>query len=278
MTAPMPIDDAIPTAGLSAPASAKPGATITLTATGSDDFGIKRVRFADGATTLSIATLPPYTATATIPADATCNSTRSYSAVVMDSAGQTASASKPVVVDCSAARAHPDGHGHGHGDRHGHRDGHARPRPRPPRFRRSLTRRPTTPTALKPPSVSFIAWPTTISRPSKVSFAPSAEAGLKQVELFLGTRQICVRSAAPFECTITPTGADVGGQALRAIVTDNVGSSGEASRNVVVSKFAAKVSVAVAKRTLKGGKVRRTLSGTIAVPSGVTAPRAASAR
>ncbi len=48
----MPIDDAVPTGGLSAPASAKPGATITLTATGSDDFGIKRVRFADGATTL----------------------------------------------------------------------------------------------------------------------------------------------------------------------------------------------------------------------------------
>ena len=34
---------------LSAPASAKPGAAVTLTATGSDDFGIKRVRFAEGA-------------------------------------------------------------------------------------------------------------------------------------------------------------------------------------------------------------------------------------
>ena len=76
------------------------GSTITLTADGSDDFGIKRVRFADGAATLGTATLPPYTQTATIPADAACGSTRTYSAVVMDSIGQTVAASAPVTVSC----------------------------------------------------------------------------------------------------------------------------------------------------------------------------------
>ena len=39
---------------------------------------------------------------------------------------------------------------------------------------------------------------------------------------------------------------------------------------MTVSKFAAKVSVSVAKRALKGGKVRRTISGKVAVPAGVT--------
>ena len=39
---------------------------------------------------------------------------------------------------------------------------------------------------------------------------------------------------------------------------------------MIVSKFAAKVSVSVAKRALKGGKVRRTISGKVAVPADVT--------
>ena len=202
LTAPMPIDDAIPTAAPERSRLGQAGRDDHAHRQGSDDFGIKRVRFADGATTLSIATLPPYTATATIPANATCNSTRTYCAIVMDSAGQTASASQA---------------GRGRLLRGPTRPPRRRPRPRrpprPPRRPRPRRRRPrrprsprpdpptNTPTAPRPPSVSFIAWPTTISRASKVSFAPSAEAGLKQVELFLGTRQICVaprrRSSAP---------------------------------------------------------------------------------
>ena len=47
-----PVNDAAPTVGLTAPATAKPGDTITLTAAPADDFGVKRVRFYDGSTTI----------------------------------------------------------------------------------------------------------------------------------------------------------------------------------------------------------------------------------
>ena len=48
-------------------------------------------------------TLPPYTATFTIPEDAIC-AERTLAAVVEDSLGQTASSSLPLVVDCTATR------------------------------------------------------------------------------------------------------------------------------------------------------------------------------
>ena len=50
--------DGLPDRARRAPPAAR---TITLIASASDDFGIKRVRFAEGATTLGTATTPPYT-------------------------------------------------------------------------------------------------------------------------------------------------------------------------------------------------------------------------
>ena len=62
LTAPLPVADAAPTVDASPlPRPPIAATTITLTAGGSDDFGIKRVRFADGGTTLGIVTAPPYT-------------------------------------------------------------------------------------------------------------------------------------------------------------------------------------------------------------------------
>ena len=153
MTAPLPVDDAAPTAGLSAPATADRGTAITLTAAAGDDFGVKRVRFADGGTTLGTVTAPPYTLAATIPADAACGSTRTYTAVVIDSAGQTKSASATVTVTCPAPN----------------------PNPNPP----------------APPTIAFAQAPSTLSGTTRVRFTPVAAAGLKQVELFLGSRRIC---------------------------------------------------------------------------------------
>ncbi len=101
LTAPIPVDDAAPSVSLSGPASANRGTAITLAAMASDDFGVKRVRFAEGFTTLGTATLPPYSVSVTIPADAACNTVRTYSAVATDSAGQTKSATFPVTVTCS---------------------------------------------------------------------------------------------------------------------------------------------------------------------------------
>ena len=237
LTAPLPVDDAAPTASLSAPASADRGTTITLTAAGSDDFGIKRVRFADGGTTAGIVTTPPYTQNVTIPADAACGSTRAYSAVVMDSRGQTKSASSTVKVTC--------------------------PPPTQPQ-----------PTPAKP-AIAFNGAPSTLSGTTKIQFTPTAEAGVKTVELFLGARRICTLTAAPFgSCDVTATGADVGRQALRAVVTDALGSTAQATANVTVAKFATKVTTSVKTTNVTGNKAKRTISGKIAVPANVTKAQA----
>ncbi len=93
----------------------------------------------------------------------------------------------------------------------------------------------------------------------------SSPAGVKSAAVVLGTRTLCVVTAAPFECDFSPKGTDVGGQALRLIVTDNAGSTTELSRNVVVSRFVAKLKVSVAKKAVKGG-IKRTITGKVELP------------
>jgi hypothetical protein len=261
LTAPIPVDDAVPTVTLTGPAKAAPGATITLTATASDDFGVKRVRFAEGVTTLGTATAAPYTQSVTVPAGAACNSVRTYSAVVTDSAGQTSSATAPVTVDCAVtptptATATPVvtatatvtvG-------------GDVPPAPKAD---------PVATTRAGSPTVEFVSWPRSIAGKSRIVFNASAPAGLKSAAVVLGSRTLCVVTAAPFTCEFSPRGSDVGGQALRIVVTDQLGSTSEAVRNVVVSRFAAKLSVSVAKKSVKGG-VKRTISGKVGFSSAVT--------
>ena len=53
---------------------------------------------------------------------------------------------------------------------------------------------------------------------------PFAPGGLAPVDFFLGTRKVCTAPRAPYECQIRPTGADVGTQALRVVVTDRSAS------------------------------------------------------
>jgi len=266
LTAPIPVDDAAPSVALSGPASANRGATITLTADASDDFGIKRVRFAEGLTTLGTATLPPYTQTVTVPADAACNSVRTYSAVAMDSLGQTRSATLPVTVTCAApvvptpvatATATADV------------GGVVTPQPEQPKQ--------VNPTPNTAPSVAFVSWPRTIAGKSKVVFTPNAPAGLKSASVVLGTRTLCTVTQAPFECSFTPKGSDVGGQTLRVVVTDLTGATAEDARNVVVSRFVAKLTVKVAKKSVKGG-VKRTITGKVTFPSAVTKRQACSGK
>jgi hypothetical protein len=100
LTAPLPISDAAPTVGLSVLPAARPGDVITLTATPADDIGVKRVRFTDGSTTIGTVSAPPYSQTFTIPANAACNSTRTFTAIATDSANQTGSASRTLIVAC----------------------------------------------------------------------------------------------------------------------------------------------------------------------------------
>jgi hypothetical protein len=254
LTAPIPVDDAPPSVALTAPAAAARGATVALTATAGDDFGVKRVRFAEGVTTLATATLPPYAATATIPAGAACDSVRTYTAVATDSLGQTRSATARVTVSCSAAAA---------------------PTATPAA---TVSPEPTTEpvTAPRPgaPSVAFVSWPRSVAAgTSKVVFTLSAAAGLKDATVVLGNRTLCVLTAPPFECSFAPEGSDVGGQALRVIVRDRLDQTGEAARNVVVSRFAAKLSLTVARKRTRAG-VRRTIAGRVAFPAAVTTGQA----
>ena len=127
-----------------------------------------------------------------------------------------------------------------------------------------------TASAARPPSrpIAFNGVPSTLSRTTKIQFNATAEAGVKTVELFLGARRICTLTAAPFgSCDVTATGADVGRQALRAVVTDALGSTAQATVNVTVAKFATKVTTKIQKTKVKGNKVKRTIRGKIAIPA-----------
>jgi len=106
-----------------------------------------------------------------------------------------------------------------------------------------------------------------------VAFNASTPAGLKSAAVVLGNRTLCVLSAAPFTCDFAPTGADVGGQSLRIVVTDALGQTAEASRNVTVSRFVAKLKLSVARKSTKAG-IKRTLKGTVAFPAAVNAAQA----
>lgn len=279
LTAPIPVDDAAPTVSLAGPASAARGATIALTAAASDDFGIKRVRFAEGLTTLGTSTLPPYTVNVTVPADAACNSVRTYSAVAMDSLGQTKSATAPVTVTCgvgpeptatptATATATPGAPGPSQTVTVG---GTVDQDYIPP------SNKVTNATTGSGPTAALVSWPRSIAGKSKVVFQASSEAGIKSAAVILGTRTLCVVTKAPFECSFSPKGTDVGGQSLRIVVTDNAGATTELTRNVVVSRFVAALKVTVSKKAVKGG-FKRTLTGKVSFPSAVTAAQACSGK
>jgi hypothetical protein len=257
LSAPIPMDDAAPNIALSAPASIARGTTLTLTANVSDDFGIKRVRFAEGAATVGTATMPPYTAAISIPATAACGSTRTFSAVATDSGGQTAAGAPVTVAVTCPASVGPDV-----------------PEPTATPAPKDVALLETGLTAPGAPSVSFLSAPSSIARRASVAFKPVASAGVKQLDVFLGSRKVCTIAAAPYSCEVVAVGADVGSQALRVVLTDNAGASAEASRSVAVAKFAAKLSLRVVKSNVAGRKARRTVLGTLQVPEGVTKAQA----
>ena len=199
--APLPMVDAAPLASLASDKSvAKLKDTVTLTALASDDFGVNNVQFFDGAEELATDSLPPYTHTLTVPEGTPC-SEHALTAVVEDSLGQTVSDTVALTIDCNATAETPT-------------------QPSPPG-------KPTLPGSL--PNVG--------KNGALVRVSPVAPAGIGSVDFFLGSRKVCTRTAAPFECQITPTGADVGTQALRVVLTDALGQTAELSRAVQIQRF-----------------------------------------
>ena len=105
-----------------------------------------------------------------------------------------------------------------------------------------------------------------------IQLTPTAAAGVKQVDVYLGTRKLCTLTAAPWTCDVVPTGADVGTQVLRTVVTDAAGQTAESSKTIAVAKFAPRgLSVVIASRNVKGNAVTKTIRGRVLLPTGVTA-------
>jgi hypothetical protein len=250
--APGTMDDAAPTdVTISASAAAvAPGGTVTLTAGGTDDYGVKRVRFYDGATLVGEVTGTGTAATVAMPAAAECGSTHSYTALVSDSLGQSTSSAPAVVAVACPVPAGP---------------GTTPAGPTDP----GTT--PTTPaTPATTPTIAFGVRPATISGTTTVRLEAAAAAGVAKVEVRLGGRLVCTEIKAPFACKVVPTGADVGTQALTATVTDRNGSTSVVTSTVVVAKFRPTLSMKITKKRVSGGRLRRTVRGTLVLPKGVT--------
>ena len=263
--APLPVDDAAPTVDLSSSAASAPrGSQITLTAIATDDFGVKSVRFSSGAEQLGTVATPPYRLTTTIPADAACNSQRTYTALATDSDGQTASKSVAVTATCPAPPPDPgNGGGSGGGSGGG---GTTSPAPGPAPVIFTTT----------PPSISISTFPAVLTRSTILTFSPKAPAGVARVDVFLGSRQVCALFKGPYACRVNATGADPGSQIMRVVLTDATGATAETSTRVSVQRFAAKLRVAVRSSKTPGGRVKRRITGTLLLPTRVTKTQACS--
>jgi len=230
--APLPISDAAPTIDLSLDkAQYERGETAVLTADAADDFAVKKVTFYKGDEVIDTASLPPYKTEVAIPADAACG-TGSLSAVVEDSIDQTDSASVDLTVVDSVNNCE------------------------------------SVPGAA--PTISLDVPAETPSSGSTATAEVTAEEGVESVTFFIGTRQLCSVSTAPYTCSILPTGDDVGGQAIRAVVTDTRSRSAEASNNTFVAKFSAGLTL----NTKKSGAKKRIVTGKLSLPDRVTKAQA----
>jgi hypothetical protein len=98
--APLAVSDAAPAVSVRAERGQyRRGETVKLIADPSDDFGIRKVTFFDGATEVGSDDSPPYEAAFTLPADAACGS-RPVAATAEDSLGQTATGAATLQVVC----------------------------------------------------------------------------------------------------------------------------------------------------------------------------------
>jgi hypothetical protein len=189
------------------------------------------VTFFNGLQQLATVTVPPYTADFEIPLNAPCAS-RSFSAVAEDSSGQ--SASDEISVDVVGPHECEE----------------------PP----------------APPTVEFDNPPTHIPQEGvTVTALPTAEAGVDEVQFFLGTRLVCTDDTGPaYTCNVLANGDEVGHQALRAVVVDTAAQTAEASTDVIVDKFDPDgLSIEMQKDRINKRKVHRTISGDLALPERV---------
>ncbi len=238
--APLPVDDAAPTISLVTDRhNYNRGEAAVATATATDDFGVTSISFYDGTELVATVAPPVSTASIPIPASATCTA-RTVTAVASDFLGQTASAAAEIAVvgpnECKA--------------------------PTPPPG---------------PPTVKLTAPKSIGAKGATVSAAATADsaagASVAAVDFLLGDKPLCHDTAAPYTCRVVPTGAEVGTQSLRAIVTDSAAQTASDAASVQIEKFAPKALTLKAKgRTRKGAepKLVRTLRGRVKLPQRVS--------
>jgi hypothetical protein len=228
--APFPVSDAAPELDLSFDSPQyERGEDAVLTAAASDDFGVRSVTFFAGVDELGTIDQPPYRWTVPVPDDAACEAS-TYSAVVEDSSGQTASDTADLTVvdplfNCEDA-----------------------------------------------PVVTLSAPASIPNSGADLSVSFSAASGASGVKYFVGQREVCSATVAPFSCTYRPTGADVGSQTVRAVLTDARGRTADDSAATQVDRFTPTLKVNVQRRS----RTTRTITGRLLLPQRVTAGQACS--
>ncbi len=237
LTAPIPVNDAGPAVSVRPERpSYRRGETVKLIAEATDDFGIRRITFFDGATEVGSDDSPPYEAAFTIPPDAPCGTNRDVAATAEDSLGQTATGTATLEVVCDA----PAGGGGAGPD-------------------------------LVGPSVEL---PENLRRIRRVGETVTARAsspnGIAYVDLLLGARRVCRDREAPYRCRITPLSSEIGSQTVRAIATDREGLTAQDLRQVVVPRFKPReLMIEVARKQLPGNRVLKTVTARVLQTKGV---------
>jgi hypothetical protein len=222
-----------PSISFDSPPSTLPEAGATFTATPTVDTAhgatVQNVKFSIGARLVCTDTTAPYSCDI-VPTRAE-RGNQSVTAVVTDSASQTASDTTPVTVP----QFHPNA-----------------------------------------PSITLDSPPATIpGGGATVAATPTVDtdagASVQKVDFFLGTRLVCTDTTAPYSCSVSPHGDEVGTQSLKAVVTDSASQTAEASATTSVPRFVPTgLSLAIVRQRLPHKRTQRTISGNLGLPSNVT--------
>ncbi len=125
----------------------------------------------------------------------------------------------------------------------------------------------------RPPAVSFTAPAanTLVRGSTTVSATASDDNGIKSVAFFDDDRLICTDTTAPYSCTYSPRGDDVGRDTLFAVATDTADQVGTAVRVLRVDRFAPRsVSAATTPSRDRSLPYRFRTRGRVVLPAAVT--------
>jgi len=217
-----------------------------VTATAGDERGIAKVQFlVDGAVVAtdenadsgSPFSRPGATYSAVIDLSKLSNGTHTLTAVATDASGRTAT-SAPVTVTVQNGSATPGA----------------------------------TQGADQPPTVSWIAPASRalLRGPVELQVAVADDRGVAGIKVEDGGRFVCFDTAAPYGCTYTPRGDDVGENTLTVTAVDSAAQVARASRVVLVSRFTPRLTAGTTPRRDRKAPYRFRTRGRVALPSGVT--------